>query len=83
MDRAGILYEIRIQGCLDEGWNGCFEGVTIDRDHAGETIISGRVVDQAALHGLLDLILSLQLKLISVRQIPVKNELRGSVPGED
>ncbi len=72
MDKPGTIYEIRIQGCQDDSWNGWFEGLTITSDQAGETVISGQVVDQAALHGLLDQILDLKLKLISVRQIPLK-----------
>ena len=74
MKKPGTIVEIRVEGCPAEGWNGWFEGLTITCDAAGETLISGQVVDQAALHGLLDQILDLKLKLISVRQIPIEEK---------
>lgn len=70
MDKRGTIVEIRVEGCPKGGWNGWFEGLTITIDAAGETLISGQVTDQSALHGLLDQILVLKLKLISVRQVP-------------
>ena len=47
------LYEIRIKGHLDNRWAAWFEGLTITREDNGETLLTGPVVDQAALHGLL------------------------------
>ena len=47
------LYEIRIKGHLDDRWADWFEGLTITREDNGETLLTGPVVDQAALHGLL------------------------------
>jgi hypothetical protein len=43
------LYEIRIKGHLDDKWAAWFEGLTLTREHNGETRLSGPVVDQAAL----------------------------------
>ena len=61
-------YEIRVEGVLDQGWTAWFEGLQIDSDHS-QTIISGPVVDQAALHGLLSKVRDLGLVLISVRRL--------------
>jgi hypothetical protein len=61
-------YEIRVEGILDQRWTAWFEGLAIDSDHS-QTIISGPVVDQAALHGLLSKVRDLGLVLISVRRL--------------
>ena len=60
-------YEIRVEGILDQGWTAWFEGLQIDSDDS-QTIISGPVADQAALHGLLNKVCDLGLVLISVRR---------------
>lgn len=61
-------YEIRVKGVLDERWTAWFEGLQVTS--AGqETVISGPVTDQAALHGLLAKVFDLGLFLISVRQL--------------
>ncbi len=61
-------YEIRVKGILDERWTAWFEGLRIAA--AGEdTVITGAVADQAALHGLLTKIRDLGLFLISVRHL--------------
>ena len=58
-------YEIRVNGTLDRRWSRWFEGLEVD--HRGtDTVISGRLPDQAALHGLLNKIRDLDLFLISV-----------------
>src|SRR6059058_773255 len=46
-------YEIRIKGHLDKRWADWFEGLAITLEDNGETLLTGPVVDQAALHGLL------------------------------
>jgi hypothetical protein len=46
-------YEIRIKGHLDNRWADWFEGLTITREDNGDTRLTGPVIDQAALHGLL------------------------------
>jgi hypothetical protein len=63
------LYEIRIKGHLDNRWAEWFEGLTITREENGETLLSGPVVDQAALHGLLRKVRDLGLPLVSVIQV--------------
>ena len=60
------LYEIRLKGHLDQRWSAWFDGMTLTHDANGETILSGPVVDQAALHSLLIKVHTLNLTLISV-----------------
>ena len=67
-------YEIRVQGHLDERWFHRFEGLTITLTAAGETIITGAIVDQAALYGLLNRIRDLGLDLLSVQRQPFEDE---------
>ena len=61
-------YEIRVKGELDARWQSWFEGMTITTVD-DETIFSGTVVDQAALHSLLMRIRDLGLPLIAVNQV--------------
>jgi len=62
------LYAIRVKGLLDPHWE-WLEGLTVTRIDPGETLISGPIVDQAALHGLIARIRDLNLTLLSVNQI--------------
>jgi hypothetical protein len=62
-------YEIRLQGHLAARWAIWFEGLSLTHEHDGTTRIHGPVVDQAALHGLLQRVRDLGLPLLSVRQI--------------
>jgi len=64
-DKPG-LFEIRLKGHLGDRWAGWFEGLTITREDNGETLLTGPVVDQAALHGLLKKVRDLGMPLISV-----------------
>ena len=59
-------YEIRLKGHLDDRWAGWFEGLTITREDIGDTLLTGPVADQAALHGLLKKVRDLGMPLISV-----------------
>lgn len=59
-------YEIRLKGQLDQGWSDWFEGFTLTNDRDGTTVLSGTVLDQAALHGLLRRVGGLGVTLISV-----------------
>jgi hypothetical protein len=60
------LYEIRLKGHLDGRWSDWFEGLTITLEEDGNTLLSGPVVDQAALHGLLKRVRDLGITLVSV-----------------
>jgi hypothetical protein len=61
-------YEIRVQGVLDGRWTAWFEGMQLVGD-GSQTIISGPLADQAALHGVLNKLCDLGLVLISVRRL--------------
>jgi hypothetical protein len=63
------LYEIRVMGHLDARWANRFEGLTITLEENGETLLSGPVADQAALHGLLKKVRDLGMPLVSVNQV--------------
>ena len=60
------LYEIRLKGHLDDRWAGWFGGVTITLEDNGNTLLTGPVIDQAALHGLLKKVRDLGMPLLSV-----------------
>ena len=62
------IYEIRVAGYLTEFWSDWFEGLQISNQPDGETILRGKIVDQAALLGLLNKIYALNLTLISVNR---------------
>ncbi len=59
-------YEIRLQGHLDPRWSAWFDGLTVTSDADGTTVIRGSVIDQAALHGLLQKVRDIGLPLVSV-----------------
>lgn len=61
-------YEIRVEGNLPSGWSNWFEGMDIQVGPGGESILSGPLPDQAALHGVLAKIRDLNLKLISIER---------------
>jgi len=63
------LYEIRIKGHLADRWSGWFGGLTITLEDSGDTFLTGPVVDQAALHGLLKKVRDLGMPLISVNRV--------------
>ena len=60
------IYQIRVKGHLGPQWTDWFEGLVITLEDNGETLLSGVVVDQAALHGLLRRIRDLGMPLVSV-----------------
>ena len=62
-------YEIRLQGHLGSRWTAWFDGLSLTREADGTTLIAGPVLDQAALHGLLDKVRDLGLPLVSVTQV--------------
>ena len=61
-----MIYQIRIEGQLGRQWTDWFGGMTIRLADNGDTLLTGVVVDQAALHGLLKKVRNLGMPLISV-----------------
>ena len=62
-------YEIRVRGHLDARWSAWFDGLRLTTENDGTTVISGPVVDQAALHGLLQKLRDVGMPLISITQV--------------
>ncbi len=61
-----VIYRIHVQAYLHEGWLDWFDGLAIEHQPDGSTVLVGPVVDQAALHGLLARVRDLGLTLLSV-----------------
>ena len=64
-------YQIRIHGHLDHEWTNWFQGLTVTLEEDGHTLLTGPVIDQAALHGLLKKIRDLGMPLVSVNPVPL------------
>ena len=64
-----MLYQIRVKSHLGSGWTDWFQGLTITLEDDGDTLLTGAVVDQAALHGLLKKVRDLGMPLVSVNPI--------------
>lgn len=64
-----MVYEFKIKGHLGSQWADWFEGLTIKLEDDGDTLLTGLVVDQAALHGLLKKVRDLGVPLISVNRV--------------
>jgi hypothetical protein len=64
-----MVYQIRLKGHLGPQWTDWFKGLTITLEEDGETLLTGPVVDQAALHGLLKRVRDLGVPLISAIRV--------------
>ena len=64
-----VVYRIRVKGHLDPQWAEWFEGMTVTPENNGDSLVTGPVVDQAALHGLLKKVRDLSLPLLSVTRL--------------
>jgi hypothetical protein len=69
-------YDIRLEGHLHSRWAAWFDGMTLTNESDGTTVLSGPVVDQAALHGLLQKVRDVGLPLISVTPVPLPGPTR-------
>ena len=69
-----VVYQIRIAGHLPPQWADWFEGLSVTLQPDGTTLLSGPLVDQAALYGLLKKVRDLGLPLISVNQISIHSQ---------
>ena len=65
----GMFYKIVVEGELTKRFAGAFRGMTMEAE-SGQTIITGQIVDQSQLHGILDRISSMGLQLVSVQALP-------------
>jgi hypothetical protein len=63
------IYRIHVQGHLDDRWSDWLEGLAIQRQDDGTTVLTGPIVDQAALHGVIARIRDLALPLLSVDRL--------------
>lgn len=78
-------YEIRVKGCLAPSWSAWFDGLDVVATADGTTVISGPVVDQAALHGLLHRLRDVGIPLLSLAEIPTRttDELTARPPDKE
>ena len=64
-----MVYQIRLKGHLGQQWTAWFEGLTLTLEDNGDTLLTGPVVDQAALHGLLKKVRDLGMPLLAVIRV--------------
>jgi hypothetical protein len=72
-DMAGNIYEIRVKGRVDRRWFQCYEGLGVTYQ-AGDTLLSGPIRDQSALHGVLERVRDLNLVLIALKRLEYRKE---------
>jgi hypothetical protein len=80
-----LAYQLRVKGHLGAEWADWFGGLTISLEESGDTLITGRALDQAALHGLFKKLRDLGLTLISVNPIlpgPLEPERNQNASGQ-
>jgi hypothetical protein len=69
-----MVYQIRIKGHLGRQWTDWFGGLTVALEESGHTLLTGPVVDQAALYGLLKKVRDLGMPLVSVISVEPRNQ---------
>lgn len=79
-DRAQAeRYEIRVDGRLGARWGAWFDGLTVTAEDDGTTVISGPIVDQAALHGLLQQLRDLGITLLSLTRTAAGEQVEHTI----
>ena len=63
------VFQIRIKGHLGHQWTDCFDGMVMTLEDDGDTLLTGPVADQAALHGLLKKVRDIGMTLVSVNSV--------------
>lgn len=76
-------YEVRVRGHLGSRWAAWFDGLSLTTEDDGITVIRGPVVDQAALHGLLQRLRDVGIPLVSLTQLPDATTTAGPVPANE
>jgi hypothetical protein len=69
VDPKNKTYEIKLKGYLNESWADWFDEMSFTHENDGTTTLTGEIVDQSALHGVLKKVRDLGLPLISVNQV--------------
>ena len=69
-----MVYQIRIKGHLSPQWTDWFEGMAITPEDNGDTLVTGPVIDQAALHAVLKRVRDVNLPLLSIMEVRSKGE---------
>ena len=64
-----VVYQIRLKGHLGSEWTDWFDGLTLTLEEGGDTLLTGPVIDQAMLHGLLKKVRDLGMPLVSVSPV--------------
>lgn len=83
IQKPTTCYVIRVEGHLSPQWMDWFEGLTITLEDNGDTLLTGPVSDQAALHGLLKKVRDVGLSLISVSPVePGSSTMLGTVQAD-
>ena len=72
--RTPVFYEIRVEGHIGDSWSSWVEGMTIRHEESGKTVLSGLLVDEAALHGVLAKIRDLGLPLVEMKRKEERGE---------
>jgi hypothetical protein len=67
------IYQFKLKGHLGQQWMNWFEGLTVTLEEDGNTLLSGIVVDQSALHGILKKIRDLGMPLLTLSQVELKD----------
>ena len=75
-----VVYQIRLKGQLDARWTDWFGGMAVALTEDGDTLLTGPVADQAALHGLLRKVRDVGIPLVSVNEIQHHQSYEGATP---